>query len=607
MADDTWGPGYRPDDPAADAAEHLAAALGTAAWPVASAEAAVLLGGDSAAADRVRAWAADAQRHEGADLDAFLLDAVPHWQHDIASALASAPERAAQARRFTAQVHALLAGPGAPDGTDTADTSDTGTAQFATASGHGTVNAVQNGNIYYQVLLGQTPRPRRMSRRKAATVTGLAASGAAAGGVTVARHAASEAAARAGAGDLPQGPLADAAPPPPPQPPHPPDPVAAGAAGHGGAGSASGTTAVVKTGASGFAKVVAGVTGGGVSVPVVATVVTVTIAVVATVSVVVTQNHERASCDAAVDGRSAPAALAEAARRTGRTSFRYSVTRGTHHVAGAADPRTRSARFTQRVGDGPHVAGTVDRGKVRLPTGTALPAGADRRLVRSDGAFADAVDPTAAARMLQAVSTAKRTGCAFSGRLARAQDSAVRPASAARGAPREPAAPSGSASTAFRARIDPQGRLVRLDVDAAPGPGGHAVSARYSDFGLRVTAATPSGSPSSAGPGGDTDAATRVNGEWTGGWSAGFASGGFTARLTVESDRVSGRLSVSETGCDLDGDLTGTLEGDRITFGTVDSAVPISFTGTLDGTTMSGTFSTACQSAKGSWKAQKSP
>lgn len=691
MAEDTHGVTGRSADPAVDAVDHLAAAVGTHAWPVARAGAAALLGeadgsasgeAGGSAAERVQAWAAEAERLDGAARDDYLRDSVPAWQDELASALTLRPQRADQARQFADLMHTLLAPPGgtesadSTDSTDTEDEADTAVGarsadspgatgsvapQIATATGHGTVNAVQHGNIYHQVVFGRAER-KRLSWGAAATVTAVAGTGAALAGTAAARHLTGEEADAAGAGDAPQGPLADPAAPADPTgslgaPQSPPAPggegafVAPGAGASAPGGGAAGSAAATKatTGVVGKAAAALGVGSGGVSLPALITLVVVVVVSVTTVSVVVNRGDARASCDFAVDGRSAPAALAEAARRTGLTSYRFTVVRGTHHVTGAADPRARSAWFTQRVGDGPAVAGTIERGKVTMPTGTAVPAGADTDLVRSDGAFTDAVDPTAAARMVRSVATAERDGCDFTGTLGAArgkgadrvrtaklpprvtgagiqEDAAAVPALAdepqataspapsVSGAPSASAPapspstsppPSGRGSAPFTARIDSRGRLVRLAVEAAGQPGGRpAVSARYANFGLAVTPSvppTPSDGARSSAP--SSEIAARLDGGWRGTWSVSFVSGSFEARLNVEGERITGRLAVFGTGCDLSGALTGTLKGDRITFGTAGGATSISFTGRVAGDAMKGDFSTACRGAKGTWSA----
>ncbi|MFK4225272.1 hypothetical protein [Streptomyces sp. NPDC019890] len=586
-------------DPAVDAAEHLAAAIGTQAWPVACEKVAALLPGEGgAAAERVQAWAAEALRRDGEDLNTFLIESVPGWQEQIAAALAGDPTRAEQARHFTETIRSLLL------------PSDGAATQVATATGHGTVNAVQNGNIYYQVVLGNTPRPPRMRRGATAAVTTTAITGAAVTGTAAARHFASDAAEKAAAGQLPQGPLAD-----PAQLPTAVAPQGVPAASTAGA-SAHGAAAAVKSGAGLLGKV-AGVLGGGaagVSVPVVIAVVSVVVVAVTTVSFVVTRSSDRASCGAAVGGRSAPAVLAEAARRTGLTSFRFTVARGRHQVAGAADPRTRTAWFTQTVGGGTTVAGTIKQGKVSLPAGAAAPQGADSRLVRADGAFTDAADPTAAAQLLASVTTAKRTGCAFSGTLAQAQNGTAPTDKASQAGP-EPTgtspthasapAEAGNPAVPFTARIDDRGRLLNLTAKSVA-PGSYPVSARYWDFGLAVAPSAPPWTATPPSPESGSHPASAIDGEWAGQWSVSFASGTFTAKLNLNGSQIIGDLAVFGTGCALDGAVSGTLDGRRITFGTVDSAVRISFTGTVDGTVMNGTFSTDCNHAEGDWTARHS-
>ncbi|MGW7744033.1 hypothetical protein ACWGKF_15700 [Streptomyces chartreusis] len=600
MAEGTQDDGAfgRSADPAEDAAEHLAAAIGTPAWAEAREGVLGLLPDDEPQVnERIDAWAAVAAGHEGDGLTRYLTDSLPKWRELIARAVADDPERAEEARRFADSVQSLLP---SPDGT---------APQIAVATGHGTVNAVQNGNIYYEVVLGLAPRPpRRTSLGKAAAVTGTAATVTAVGGHMVADHLATEAVKAAGTGPAPGAPLAD------------PVQVSTAATQTAGSTSAAGaSTAAANAGTTVLAKAAAAVTkaltfagagAAGVSVPVVASVVTVVVVVTVTVTVVVPRVMGGASCDKAAEGRSAPAVLAEAARRVELTSFRYDVTRGRHHVAGAADPHARTAWFRQGLTGGPVTSGTIDRGRVVLPTGTTTPSGADPRWVRADGAFMDAVDPVAPARELRSVARARREGCTFTGTLAppaepggssgtaepavaRSDSGFVAPA-AATSTPR-----SDSTAVDFTARIDDVGRLVRLSTRAAGDR--LAASARYWDFGLTVT---PSAPPS--GDGSKPSGTAALTGAWTGDWSTGFGTGGFTATLSQDGNRLTGELKVDGVPCSLDGALNGTLDGDRITFGSVNSEKEITFTGSVDGDTMRGTFETDCYDASGPWTARRS-
>jgi hypothetical protein len=610
--DDAYG---RATDPALDAAEHLAAAIGTEAWPQAREQVVGLLSGEDGSTEeedstgeRVEAWAAEALRRQREDEDpnAYLIDSLPEWRREIAAVLADDPERAEAARRFSETVRSLLPRP-----------DDTAT-QVAVATGHGTVNAVQNGNIYYQVVLGLAPRPRRLSRGTAITAAAAGATGAAVGGDAVVRHFAAEAVDKAGVGHLPQAPLANPA-------------VAPNTAAPTGGAMTPGTTAAAKTGSAILGKAASAVSGkfagvfgvgaGGVGVPAVAAVVSVVVVVVATVTVVVMRTSDHGSCDAAVHGQSSRDVLAEAARRVELTSFRFDVTRGPNHVRGAADPQSRNAWFTQGLTDGPVVIGTIAQGKVVLPVGATTPTGADPRWVRSDGAFTDAVDPAASARQLRSVTTARRKGCEFTGTLlpstapvaaGSAGPMAAPLAARTRTGPTAPspgttgASPSRSADGSdvpFTARIDDKGRLVWLKTEAPAD--GLPLSARYSDFGLTVTPSVPPSATAHRSP--SPGATHTLTGDWAGVWATDFATGDFTAKLAQNGNHMTGQLTVSGTGCDLDGPISGTVDGDRITFGTVKSTGKITFTGSMNGAGMHGTFSTDCSNATGDWNARRSP
>ncbi|MDV9169809.1 hypothetical protein R6V09_06620, partial [Streptomyces sp. W16] len=396
--------------------------------------------------------------------------------------------------------------------------------------------------------------------------------------------------------------------------------VAPNAATTAGGATTPGTTAAAKT-ASTLSGKIAGALGagaGGVGVPTVAAAVSMVVVVVTTVTVVVTRTSNHGSCDAAVHGQSPRAVLTEAARRIELTSFRFDVTRGPHHVTGAADPQSRNAWFTQGLTDGPVVTGTIAQGKVVLPASTTTPSGADPRWVRSDGAFTDAVDPAAPARKLRSVTTARRKGCEFTGTLppspaptaAGSASSMAAPLAARTGT--ASAAPTTGASTSpsadgsgvpFTARIDDKGRLVRLKTEAPAD--GLPVSARYSDFGLTVTPSVPPSATAHRSP--SPGATHTLTGDWAGVWATDFATGDLTAKLAQNGNRMTGQLTVDGTGCDLDGPVSGAVDGDRITFGTVKSTGKITFTGSMDGAGMHGTFSTDCYNAAGNWNARRSP
>jgi hypothetical protein len=111
-----------------------------------------------------------------------------------------------------------------------------------------------------------------------------------------------------------------------------------------------------------------------------------------------------------------------------------------------------------------------------------------------------------------------------------------------------------------------------------------------------------------AQPGADAS----VTGTWNGTWAIdGYGNtGDFTMELVQSGDDFSGTVESTNTDCPT-GTVEGTLDGSSVTFGWVLSGVPVSFTGTKDGASMSGTWSAvSCSNAisiTGIWEATKRP
>lgn len=102
-----------------------------------------------------------------------------------------------------------------------------------------------------------------------------------------------------------------------------------------------------------------------------------------------------------------------------------------------------------------------------------------------------------------------------------------------------------------------------------------------------------------------------VTGTWNGTWVIdGYGNtGDFTMDLVQSGDDFAGPIESTNTDCP-NGTVDGTLDGSNVTMGWVLSGVPVSFTGTRDGTSMSGTWSSvACSdpnvSLTGTWEATK--
>jgi hypothetical protein len=102
-----------------------------------------------------------------------------------------------------------------------------------------------------------------------------------------------------------------------------------------------------------------------------------------------------------------------------------------------------------------------------------------------------------------------------------------------------------------------------------------------------------------------------LTGTWEGTWVIdGYGNtGDFTMELVQSGDAFSGPIESTNTDCPT-GTVDGTLDGSSVTMGWVLSGVPVSFTGTRNGDSMSGTWSSvACSDANinltGIWEATK--
>ena len=102
-----------------------------------------------------------------------------------------------------------------------------------------------------------------------------------------------------------------------------------------------------------------------------------------------------------------------------------------------------------------------------------------------------------------------------------------------------------------------------------------------------------------------TPVTTTVSGSLSGSWSgtySGAFSGTFSLTWQQSGSQLSGTIKVSSLG-NGSTNVTGTVQGNKITFGTVGSQA-IQYSGTFSGSTMSGSWTLG--SASGSWSAKKS-
>jgi hypothetical protein len=94
-----------------------------------------------------------------------------------------------------------------------------------------------------------------------------------------------------------------------------------------------------------------------------------------------------------------------------------------------------------------------------------------------------------------------------------------------------------------------------------------------------------------------------ARGSLTGTWSGTYGGayhGTFTLHWTQSKSRLTGTITLSGVGRT---NITGSVRGGTIRFGTVGNANAITYSGSVSGTSMSGTYKTG--GAGGSWSAHK--
>lgn len=126
------------------------------------------------------------------------------------------------------------------------------------------------------------------------------------------------------------------------------------------------------------------------------------------------------------------------------------------------------------------------------------------------------------------------------------------------------------------------------------------------------TETAPTGPTESTGPTaatGPTGAAV-LEGTWSGTWDTDVPQVNGTFSWTIEAtpNGFTGTIDIQDTSCVSNGQVDIALDGDTITIGSIQAEQPITFTGTVSGDTMSGTYdASACPPPNtGSWEAVRS-
>lgn len=128
---------------------------------------------------------------------------------------------------------------------------------------------------------------------------------------------------------------------------------------------------------------------------------------------------------------------------------------------------------------------------------------------------------------------------------------------------------------------------------------------------------TPSSKPSSSSPAAASDTPDAAQGDLAGTWSGTIASNSgdgapFTVEIKQDGSNFTGQLRVPAAICNKEATVSGSLSGSKINFGVSEgSDLTGNFEGTVEGTAMSGTWSSpaggACGADGGTWTAKKNP
>src|SRR6185436_6353929 len=111
--------------------------------------------------------------------------------------------------------------------------------------------------------------------------------------------------------------------------------------------------------------------------------------------------------------------------------------------------------------------------------------------------------------------------------------------------------------------------------------------------------ATPTPTPTPVVSATATPSATglgALSGAWMGTWTneTPAAVGTFTLTWAQQGTLLVGAIGVTGSNCISAGNVTGNVDGTKISFGAVEGTKTITYVGTVSGRTMSGTYSSEC-------------
>ena len=99
-----------------------------------------------------------------------------------------------------------------------------------------------------------------------------------------------------------------------------------------------------------------------------------------------------------------------------------------------------------------------------------------------------------------------------------------------------------------------------------------------------------------------------LTGAWRGTWSntsPQTAVGTFVLTWAQQGNLVFGAIGVTGSNCISAGNVTGNLDGSKISFGAVEGGTSILYEGVVSGTIMTGTYRSDCGNSTGTWTAVK--
>jgi hypothetical protein len=94
----------------------------------------------------------------------------------------------------------------------------------------------------------------------------------------------------------------------------------------------------------------------------------------------------------------------------------------------------------------------------------------------------------------------------------------------------------------------------------------------------------------------------KIAGTWNGTFTGKTSSGTFKVAFTQQGETVAGNITITGTGGNGQGTISGKLTGNKITFGAI-VGTAVSFTGSFSGNSMSGSYTSGTDS--GTWKATR--